>query len=120
MNFTEQQITKMKENMRAINDYIETNILPYIDYEYKTPNFGPRETWGRFNENSGGRYSIKLNAYSNKINYCYADVPHTIDENLSCKHMMVFIEYWQDAKMALNTELQLQKKNNDIINNFQI
>ena len=120
MKFTEQQITKMKENMKEINNYIETNILPYIDYQFETGKFGPKEIWGRYDENSGSRYSISLNNYSRKINYCYAGVPHTIEENMQPKHMLAFIEYWKDAKMYLNTEIQLQKRNNEIINNFEI
>lgn len=120
MNFTEQQITKMKENMKTINDYIETNILPYINYQYETPQFGPYQTWGRYDENSGSRYSIKFHEHSRKINYCYAGIPYSIEENIPPDRMLVFIEYWQDAKMAFNTEIQLQKKNDEIINNFQI
>jgi hypothetical protein len=120
MTFTEQQITKMKENMKEINNYIETNILPYIDYQFETGKFGPREVWGRCGENSGSRYSIRLNDYSRKINYCYAGVPHTIEENMQPKHMIVFIEYWKDAKMYLNVEIQELKRKDEIINSFEI
>ena len=120
MNYTEQQITKMKENMKKINDYIETNILPYIKYQYETPKFGPMQTWGRYDENHGSRCSIKLNDYSRTINYCYAGIPHSIEENISPEKMMLFMEYWKDAKMYLNEEIQLKKRNNEIINNFEI
>ena len=120
MTFTEQQITKMKENMKAINDYIETNILPYIDYQFETVKFGPHQIWGRYDENSGSRYSIKLHDHSRTICYCYAGIPYSIEENISPEKMLLFIEYWKDAKMALNTEIQLQKRNNEIINNFEI
>lgn len=120
MTFTEQQIKKMKENMKEINNYIETNILPHIDYEHETPTFGPIEIWGRYNESSGSRYSIKLNTSSNKINYCYANIPYSIEENISPNKMLIFIEYWKEAKMALNKEIQLQKRNDEIINNFEI
>lgn len=120
MKFTEQQITKMKENMKAINTYIETEILPYIDYQYETPKFGPYQTWGRYDENHGSRYSIKLHDNSRKINYTYAGIPYSIEENISPDKMIVFIEYWKDAKEYLNAEIELQKKNDEIINNFQI
>ena len=120
MNFTEQQITKMKENMKEINNYIETNILPYIDYQFETVKFGPFQTWGRYDENNGSRYSIKLHDHSRTINYCYAGIPYSIEENIPPERMLVFIEYWNDAKMALNTEIQLQKKNDAIINNFKV
>ena len=120
MKFTETQITKMKENMKAINNYIETNILPHISYDYETPTFGPCETWGRFNENSGSRYSICLNKYSEKISFCHCGIPRSIEENILPQHMMNFLEYWQDAKMAFNAEIELQKKNDELINNFKI
>lgn len=120
MTFTNEQITKMKENMQAINNYIEINILPHINYQFETGKFGPKEVWGRYDENSGSRYSISLNNYSRKINYCYAGVPHTIEENMQPKHMLAFIEHWKKAKEYLNAEIQLQKRNNEIINNFEI
>lgn len=120
MKFTEQQITKMKENMKAINTYIETEILPYIDYQYETPKFGPLQIWGRYDENHGSRYSIKLHDNSRKISYTYAGIPYSIEENISPDKMIVFIEYWKDAKKHLNAEIELQKKNDEIINNFQI
>lgn len=119
MKFTETQVTKMKENLNKIVKYIEEEVLPYIDYQYETPKFGPLEKWGRFDENSGFRFSIKLNNYSRNINFCHADVPFSVEE-IPEKYLLTFIEYWQEAKTAFNTELQLQKKNNDIINNFQI
>lgn len=120
MTYTNEQIIKMKENLEEITKYIEKEILPYIDYEYETPNFGPVEKWGRFNENSGSRYSICLNKYSDKINFCHCGVPHSIKENIPPQHMINFLEYWQDAKMALNTEIQEQKRINYVINNFKI
>ena len=120
MKYTEQQITKMKENMKAINDYIETNILPYIDYQYETPKFGPHQIWGRYDENHGSRYSIRLNDFGRKINYCYASIPHSIEENISPDKMLVFIEYWKDIKTYLNTEIQELKRKDEIINNFKI
>ena len=120
MKFTEQQITKMKEHMKAIHDYIKTDVLPYINYDYETPAFGPCETWGRFDEYSGSRYSICLNKYSEKISFCHCGVPHSIEQDILPQYMMNFIEYWQDAKMAFNTEIQFQKKNEEILNNFKI
>ena len=124
MNYTPEIRTKIKENLELIIKYIEENILPHIDYDYETPEFGPIETWGRWNENSGKRLTIRVNGTSNKIEFCHAGCPFNLDniENNSyfAKYGVWICQYWFDAKAYLNTEIQTTNDTIRLINEFEI
>lgn len=120
MKFTEEQINQMRKHIIDIEAYIEKEILPHIDYEYETPEFGPIEKWGRFDENSGQRYTIRLNSGNTKVEFCHARIPYFAEEFFPEDHMMIFLQYWQNAKSHLLSEIENQKYKNDIINNFKI
>ena len=121
MNYTAVK-NKTKENLEKITKYIEENILPHIDYDYETPEFGPIEKWGRFDENSGKRLTIRLNYYSNKIAFCYAGVPHSPMEfaTYNDERAVQFLQYWKDAKLSLQQEINNNNYKVKIINEFKI
>lgn len=120
MKFTEEQINKMKKHIINIEKYIEEEILPHINYKYETPEFGPIEKWGRFDENSGQRYTIRLNSGSTKVEFCHAGIPYFAGQLFPEDYMMIFLQYWQNAKSLLLSEIENQKYKNDIIDNFKI
>ena len=120
MKFTKEQINQMKKHIIDIEAYIEKEILPHINYQYATPEFGPIEKWGRFDENSGQRYTIKLNSGNIKVEFCYAGIPYLAGQFFPEQHMMNFLQYWQDAKSHLLSEIENKKYKINIIENFKI
>ena len=123
MNYTPEIRTKTKENLVSIIKYIEENILPHIDYDYETPNFGPIEKWGRWDEYHGKRLTIKVNGTSNKIEFRHAGCPFDLNdiENNSyfAKYGVWICEHWFDAKAYLNTEIQTTNDTIKLINTFK-
>ncbi len=124
MNYSEELKNKTKENLEAIEKYIEENILPHIDYDYETPEFGPVERWGVYDENKGQRLTIRLNSSRDKIQFRHAGIPFTIEDVVRSgyftKYAVWLLEYWKDAKAYMNTEIQ---NNNDavkLINEFEV
>ena len=124
MNYTPEIRTKTKENLETIIKYIEENILPHIDYDYETPEFGPIEKWGRWDEYRGKRLTIKVNGTSNKIEFCHAGISfdHNKIENNSyyAKYGIWICEHWFDAKAYLNTEIQTTNDTIKLINTFEV
>ena len=122
MIYSEEQKEKIKSNFEQIAKYIEDEILPYIDYDYETPPFGVIEHWGRFDENQGKRLTIRLNHYSDKIAFCYAGVPHAPMEfaTYNDEHAVQFLQYWKDAKLSLQQEINNNNYKVKIINEFKI
>jgi hypothetical protein len=123
MNYTTEQITQIHNNIQKIVGYIEENILPHISHSYETPDFGPTETWGRFNEHRGQRYHIELNGpYKYRIRFYHGSIfydPKDIAER-DPEIAVNFLKYWRDAKMYLNTEVANSKNTVELINNFEI
>lgn len=123
MNYTTEQKMQIKANMNKIVEYIETNILPHIDYSYETETFGPMEIWGRCDENRGQRYSVALNGpYTHQIRFNHGILSccaNDLAENYP-DLAINFLKYWQDAKMYMHTEIANQKETIEVINNFEI
>lgn len=117
MNYTPELRTKTKENLELIIKYIEENILPHIDYDYETPEFGP-------DEKSGKRLTIRLNNSHEKIQFRHADIPFTIEDversSYFTRYAVWFLEYWHDAKYYMHTEIQNNKDTINLINEFEI
>lgn len=123
MVYNTEQKEKIRENIQKIVDYIEVNILPHITYSYETGAFGPIETWGRFDENTGCRYHIALNGpYKEKIRFYHAGFPYNVNELVESgiDNAVVFLEYWQDAKSYMNTEIKNNAEKIKIIETFEI
>lgn len=124
MNYPEEIRNKTKENLEKITKYIEENILPHIDYDYETPEFGPIEKWGVYDENHGARLTIRVNGSSNKIEFRHAGVPFNLNdiENNShfAKYGVWICEHWFDAKAYLNTEIQTTNDTIKLINTFKV
>ena len=123
MTYTAEQKEKIRENIYKIVNYIETNILPHITYSYETGAFGPIETWGAHDENSGSRYFIALNGpYEDQIRFYHAGFPYDADELVEqhIDYAVIFLEYWQDAKSYMNTEIKNNAEKIKIIENFEI
>ena len=124
MNYTTELKNKTKENLEKITKYIEENILPYIDYDYETPEFGPIEKWGVYDENHGARLTIRVNGSSNKIEFRHAGIPFDLDNVVNnsyfTKYGVWLCEYWFDAKAYLNTEIQTNNDTIKLINEFEI
>ena len=123
MNYTIEQTEQINQNIQKIVAYIKDNILPYIDYSYETPNFGPIETWGRLNEYRGQRYHIDLNGpYKDKIRFyhgpIYWDTDNIAYQATDCA--VQFLKYWQEAKMFMHTEIANNKSTIEVINNFEV
>lgn len=123
MIYRNEQVEKIRVNIQKVVAYIEEKILPHIDYPYETGNFGPMETWGRCDENRGQRYYIALNGpYADKIRFyhgiCQWNAEDIADE--ATEHAVNFLKYWQDAKCYMNTEINNQKENANVIDSFEI
>ena len=123
MKYTETQKQQIRANIQKIENYIEQNILQHIAYSYDTGAFGPMESWGIYDENYGRRYRIGLNGpYSDKIRFYCKDIPYNADELVEnhTDDAIVFLEYWQDAKSYMNTELQNNAAKIKLIETFEI
>lgn len=123
MNYNNVQKEQVRANMQKIVQYIEANILPHITYSYETGLFGPNETWGAFNENHGKRYKIELNGpYKDKIRFCYGNSLYNVDELVEkwTDDAVAFLEYWQDAKSYMNTEIKNNAAKIKIIETFEV
>ena len=124
MNYSEELRNKIKENLEKITKYIEENILPHIDYDYETPEFGPIEKWGVYDENHGARLTIRVNGSSNKIEFRHAGIPFDLDNVVNnsyfAKYGVWLCAYWFDAKAYLNTEIQKTNDTIKLINEFEI
>lgn len=120
MKFTEEQINQMKKHIIDIEAYIEKEILPYIDYIYESPAFGPIEKWGRFDENSGQRYTIRLNSGNMKVEFCHAGIPYFAGQFFPDQYMYHIIENWKQIKYMLLKETESKERVASIINNFEI
>lgn len=120
MKFSEEQINIMRQHIIDIEAYIEKEILPYIDYVYETPAFGPIEKWGRFDEKSGQRYTIRLNSGNTKVEFCHAGIPYFAEQFFPDQYMYHIIENWQQIKSMLLKETENKERVASIINNFEI
>ena len=123
MTYTTEQKEQIHTNIQKIVAYIESDILPHITYSYETGNFGPMETWGRWDENRGRRYNIALNGpYSDKIRFCYG-ISHWNAEEIAeeaPEQAVNFLKYWHDAKCYMNTEIKNAIETQKLINTFEI
>ena len=123
MTYTTEQINQIHENIQKIVAYIESEILPHINYSYETPNFGPIETWGRMDEHRGQRYCIALNGpYKDKIRF-YHGILSLDTENIAYEYpncAVQFLKYWQEAKVYMNAEIANNRQNIEVINNFEV
>lgn len=107
MNYNEIQKQQIRANIHKIVDYIEKNILPHITYSYET---------GRF----GQIYSIGLSGtYSDQIRFYCGNTWYNADV-LPDEEAVVFLQYWQDAKSYMNTEIKNNAETVKLIENFEI
>ena len=107
MKYTTEQKQQIRANLQKIVEYIEENILPHITYAYET---------GRFGQN----YRIGLNGpYRNKIRFYYGDTWWGAC-NLSDEDAVEILQYWQDAKSYMNTEIKNNADKIKLIENFEI
>ena len=120
MKFNEEQIKKMRQHIINIEGYIEKEILPHINYVYETPEFGPIEKWGRFDENSGQRYTIRLNSGNTKVEFCHAGIPYFGEQFFPDQYMYHIIENWKHIKDMFLKEIENKQNMVSIINNFEI
>lgn len=123
MTYTKEQIQQLYINIQKIVEYIETNILPHITYQYETKNFGPMEIWGRLNENKGQRYYIALNGpYADKIRFYYGIGCYNAEDLVeNVPDVAVnFLKYWRFAKDYMHTEIANHSDVVELINNFEV
>lgn len=123
MTYTTEQKEQIHANIQKIVSYIEKNILPHITYCYETGNFGPIETWGRWDEKRGQRYYIALNGpYADKIRFYHGcncwNAEEITERATECA--VNFLKYWHDAKCYMNTEIQNAQDIKKLINEFTI
>ena len=120
MKFNEEQIKTMRQHIIDIEAYIEKEILPHINYVYETPEFGPVEKWGRVDERSGQRYTIRLNSGNTKVEFCHAGIPYFANEFFPEEYMYNIISHWKKAKSILLTQTEVQQIIEETINNFEV
>ena len=120
MKFTEEQRKTMRQHIIDIEAYIEEEILPHINYLYETPEFGPIEKWGRFDEKSEQRYTIRLNSGNTKVEFLHGGIPYFAGQFFPDEYMYHIIENWKQIKYMLLKETENKSRVANIINNFEI
>ena len=132
MTFTDEQREQLIRNKQAIMDYIEREILPFIDQEIRVEFGGMHVSIYNWNKTSNYKFIVApknkpLTDYNSKDrkNY-YIGILERFGtwENLEDKKspyiLLPLIDYWKDIKRELLFQKEQQTRQQDRISNFEV
>ena len=132
MTFTDEQREQLIKNKQAIMDYIEREILPFIDQEIRVEFGGTHTSIYNWNKTSNYKFIVApknkpLTDYNSKErkNYHIGILERFGTwENLEDKNspyiLLPLIDYWKDIKFSLHAHKQMQEEQRDRISNFEV
>lgn len=130
MIFTDEQRESLIKHKQSIISYIETEIMPFIDQEIRVE-FGGVYVSG-FYKTSNYKFIVvpknnPLTDYNSKEhkNYYIGILEkfgtwENLEDRKSPYILLPLIDYWQDIKRELLYQKEMQAKQRDKINNFEV
>jgi hypothetical protein len=130
MTFTDNQIEQLIRNKQAIMDYIEREILPFIDQEIRVEFGGTHTSIYNWNKTSNYKFIVApknkpLMDYNSRKNYHIGILERfgtwgNLEDKKSPYILLPLIDYWQNIKFSLHAQKQMQAEQRDRINNFEV
>ena len=130
MIFTDEQRETLIKHKNAIIGYIETEIMPFIDQEIRVE-FGGMYVSG-WHKTSNYKFIVEpknnpLTDYDSKEHKKYYigilekfGTWENLEDIKSPYILLPLIDYWQDIKMELLYQKEMQAKQRDRISNFEV
>lgn len=130
MTFTDEQREQLIKNKQAIMDYIEREILPFIDQEIRVEFGGMHTSVYNWNKTSNYNFIVApknkpLTDYNSRKNYHIGILERfgtweNLEDKKSPYILLPLIDYWQDIKRELVFQKEQQARQRDRIKNFEV
>lgn len=132
MIFTDEQREALIKHKQAIIEYIEKQILPFIDQEIRVEFGGMHVSIYNWNKTSNYKFIVApknnpLTDYNSKEYKKYNigilerfGTFENLEDKKSPYILLPLIDYWQDIKRELLNQMEMQAKQRDKISSFEV